>query len=109
MDKKKLGTKYTCFKCSCKFYDLNRPQPICPKCGADQNEAPQKPPLDAPRYVASFSPRSRVRRRIEDEFLEEAPLEADEEEDLTSELDDGFSILPVDEDEEAFDIDEDEE
>jgi uncharacterized protein (TIGR02300 family) len=35
-----LGTKYVCFKCSTKFYDLKKPVPACPKCGADQREAP---------------------------------------------------------------------
>jgi uncharacterized protein (TIGR02300 family) len=37
-----LGTKYTCFKCGSKFYDLNRPKALCPKCGADQREAPKQ-------------------------------------------------------------------
>lgn len=32
-----LGTRYKCFKCETKFYDLGRPQPICPSCGEDQN------------------------------------------------------------------------
>jgi uncharacterized protein (TIGR02300 family) len=35
-----LGTKYVCFKCGTKFYDLKKPVPTCPKCGADQREAP---------------------------------------------------------------------
>jgi len=40
LDKTKLGTRYTCFSCGTKFYDLNRPVPTCVECGADQNEAP---------------------------------------------------------------------
>jgi len=43
-----LGTKYTCFKCSIKFYDLSRPEPICPECGADQREDPTPPPSATP-------------------------------------------------------------
>jgi uncharacterized protein (TIGR02300 family) len=35
-----LGKKYTCYSCSVKFYDLNKPEKICPKCGADQNSKP---------------------------------------------------------------------
>ena len=35
-----LGTKHTCFKCGTKFYDLKKPEPVCPKCGADQRESP---------------------------------------------------------------------
>jgi len=37
---KDLGQKFTCFKCECKFYDLGAPEPICPRCGADQRENP---------------------------------------------------------------------
>ncbi len=32
----KWGKKFTCFRCSAKFYDLNKPKALCPKCGADQ-------------------------------------------------------------------------
>jgi uncharacterized protein (TIGR02300 family) len=39
-----LGTKYVCFKCGTKFYDLKKPVPACPKCGADQREAPSAKP-----------------------------------------------------------------
>jgi uncharacterized protein (TIGR02300 family) len=35
-----LGTKHACYSCGTKFYDLHRPGPICPKCGADQRESP---------------------------------------------------------------------
>ncbi len=34
----KWGRKYACYSCSTKFYDLNRPKAICPRCGADQSE-----------------------------------------------------------------------
>ena len=36
----KLGEKHVCFECGGKFYDLNRPEPLCPKCGADQRKRP---------------------------------------------------------------------
>ncbi|MCA2980902.1 MAG: TIGR02300 family protein [Myxococcaceae bacterium] len=39
MPAKDFGTKYVCFKCSTKFYDMKKPDPLCPKCGADQREA----------------------------------------------------------------------
>lgn len=42
MDKSKLGQRFTCFSCGTKFYDLNRPQALCPECGTDQAEAPAK-------------------------------------------------------------------
>jgi hypothetical protein len=43
-DKAVLGKRYTCFKCSTKFYDLNKAEPFCPKCGADQREDPTPDP-----------------------------------------------------------------
>lgn len=39
------GRKFICYSCMCRFYDLNRPKPICPKCGSDQSEAPEKPDI----------------------------------------------------------------
>lgn len=47
LDKAPLGKKYTCFKCSCKFYDLKREEPLCPRCGADQREDPNPDPREA--------------------------------------------------------------
>lgn len=46
-DKSKLGKRYQCFQCGLKFYDLNRPEPLCPKCGADQRENPNPDPREA--------------------------------------------------------------
>ena len=34
-----LGNKYECFSCGAKFYDLGKPDPVCPKCGANQKDA----------------------------------------------------------------------
>ena len=44
-----LGKKYECFNCGTKFYNLGKPEAICPKCGANQkdaraDEAPPPPP-----------------------------------------------------------------
>lgn len=41
MAKPEWGTRYACFSCGCKFYDLNRREPLCPRCGIDQREAAQ--------------------------------------------------------------------
>lgn len=52
-----LGRKHLCFKCQSKFYDLKKPKALCPKCGADQAEAPvmaaapPPPPPKRPRVV----------------------------------------------------------
>ncbi len=40
MPAKDLGVKHACFKCGTKFYDLKKPDPICPKCATDQREGP---------------------------------------------------------------------
>jgi uncharacterized protein (TIGR02300 family) len=50
-----LGTRYKCYKCSTKFYDLNRAQPICPSCGEDQNNEETKRMLKRKRKRSSFS------------------------------------------------------
>jgi len=34
-----LGKKYDCFNCHTKFYNLGKPEAICPKCGANQKNA----------------------------------------------------------------------
>jgi hypothetical protein len=33
-----LGTRYKCYKCGTKFYDLEKPKPLCPSCGVNQND-----------------------------------------------------------------------
>ncbi len=38
--KERLGTKWVCYSCGIRFYDLKRPEPTCPKCQADQRESP---------------------------------------------------------------------
>jgi hypothetical protein len=37
-----LGKRYKCYKCGTKFFDLGRPQPLCPSCGEDQNNEETK-------------------------------------------------------------------
>jgi len=69
-----LGTKYTCFKCGTKFYDLKKPAPPCPKCGTDQREAP------IPKVVTARQARAAAARE-EELAAEEEELEGEEEED----------------------------
>lgn len=47
MPAKDLGTKHTCFQCGTRFYDLKKPAPVCPKCGADQRQSPALKPQSA--------------------------------------------------------------
>lgn len=37
-----LGKRFKCYKCGSKFYDLNKPSPVCPSCGEDQNNEETK-------------------------------------------------------------------
>lgn len=43
----KLGVRWTCWSCEAVFYDLNKPEAVCPKCHTDQKIQPKKE--DAPR------------------------------------------------------------
>lgn len=76
---KDLGTKYTCFKCGTKFYDFKKPEPLCPKCGADQR---QNPVTKAPPERRQKAPKP-----VPDEVEKEAEEELDEAE-LDGELED---------------------
>jgi hypothetical protein len=44
LDKAALGQRFTCFDCETKFYDLNKPDPVCPSCGVDQRSKPDDTP-----------------------------------------------------------------
>jgi hypothetical protein len=39
--KAKLGVRWSCYSCGAKFYDLHKPEPVCPRCQADQRQSPQ--------------------------------------------------------------------
>ena len=83
MPAKDLGTKWTCFKCTSKFYDLKKPDPVCPKCGADQRESPALKP-------AGESRRSRLAAKapVVAPEPEESVLGGDTEEDEIEGIDD---------------------
>lgn len=84
MPAKDLGSKHLCFKCSTKFYDLKKPDPVCPKCGADQREATARPTegrrsrLSAlPKIIEPIEP-------VEAEEVEDDDEDADEDEALVA-------------------------
>ncbi len=90
-----LGKKYTCYSCHTKFYDLGKPEPLCPKCGADQRDADETPVYTAPRS------RRVVEEPVEEEeFTPAAAAEPSDEE--------GEDFAPVD-DEREVEADEEEE
>ncbi len=84
-----LGKKYTCYSCHTKFYDLGKPVPTCPKCGADQRDADEAPLLPASRSRAR-APVAVVEEPADEEFGTEAevvPPTGDEDEDIIPEAD----------------------
>ncbi|BDG08464.1 FYDLN acid domain-containing protein [Anaeromyxobacter paludicola] len=86
MPGKDLGTKHTCFKCGAKFYDLKKPEPICPKCGADQREQPVAKPASERRRAPARPP---VEEPVAtDELVEEGDLEDLDDEEPVEESDD---------------------
>jgi uncharacterized protein (TIGR02300 family) len=72
-----LGTKFECFSCGTRFYDLGKAEAICPKCGANQKDSDRA-------ESASASAAARKRRKVEPKPVEidDEPIEeiaADEE------------------------------
>lgn len=90
MDKSKLGTRYTCFECKKKFYDLNRPTAICPGCGSDQKADPTPDPRVAVmaaykgnRMTVQQATPMKDKIKLDPELAEkpdEEPVDSDEQE-----------------------------
>lgn len=72
----RLGAKHLCFSCGLKFYDLNRPEPICPRCQSNQRHKPKhsaaKPPAPQPEVERKPKPRDLGPLLEEEEVVEEA-------------------------------------
>tara|TARA_B100000609_G_scaffold171761_1_gene146892 strand:+ start:523 stop:819 length:297 start_codon:yes stop_codon:yes gene_type:complete len=97
MDKAMLGTRYTCFTCGTKFYDLNRPEILCPECGADQANAPVKSTRDLLK-----GGKRRKKQAVEEEDL---PSPSDDDDDDVDDVDDLFD--DDDDDDDMGDDDDD--
>ena len=93
-----LGAKFECYNCGTRFYDLGKPESLCPKCGANQKDAASK---DGP----AVTPAARRKRKVEVpkviEVDEDVPIEDIPEEDL-----EGAGLDAVDAEEEDVDDDE---
>jgi uncharacterized protein (TIGR02300 family) len=90
MPELKLGTKHECYNCGTKFYDLGKPESICPKCGANQKDAVQS---DSPAVsqAARRKRKAEVAKVIdveEDEAVEDVAVVAGDDEMVEPELDD---------------------
>jgi hypothetical protein len=82
----RLGSKHVCFSCGLKFYDMNRPEPICPRCQSDQRHKPKESAVKVaphpPPAERKPKPRDLGPLLEEDEPVEEAPFTEDMEIDL---------------------------
>jgi len=82
-----LGTKFTCYQCGTKFYDMKKPQPMCPKCSANQKNAPPEPKQKHDKHAVveeeeeeEAPPKKRVADDDEPRGLDEEAADAEEEE-----------------------------
>lgn len=99
-DQRNLGRRYVCFKCGCKFYDLNQPEPLCPRCGADQRENPNPDAREAflaryrrPSGGKSAEAKKKKKAQTDEETLDGVDADMDDDEDL---LDGDFDDEDVD-------------
>jgi hypothetical protein len=84
-----LGAKWACFSCGAKFYDLNRPDPICPKCQTDQRDQPARAVV-APAPPAAKRPAAApISRLLDEEDGSETVFEEDGDAEAAAELDIG--------------------
>ena len=103
-----LGKKYTCFECGTKFYDLGRPEPICPRCGVDQRLAPGSgytpPQEERPNRSKEDTAESEESAELgapvdlDEEFIEDADTDYDAEAPIAAP-----DPLVVEDEEESFD------
>ena len=95
-----LGKKYECFHCGTKFYNLGKPEAICPKCSANQKDAKsEESPAPAPRPPR----RSIMMEPIPEEnseFEEAAETQQEETDDEDEEFEDEEEVDEKEEEEE---------
>lgn len=90
-----FGEKYVCYSCGAKFYDLGKPEPRCPKCGADQREAPRQTKVRTPAPPEVIEERPVKRSRLLDEDDDEIAVEVEPDAD---DLDLGLGVVDDGED-----------
>ncbi len=64
MKTRDLGDRRVCHNCDCKYYDMGKPRPSCPRCGAE-------PPSEGggdPRSVAMARIKTSVRPKQEEDL-----------------------------------------
>ena len=96
-----LGSKHECYNCGTRFYDLGKPESICPKCGANQKDAASNE-SPAVTQAARRKRKAEVPKVVETD--DDVPIEDIPEEDL-----EGAGLdADLDAEEEEEDLDDDE-
>lgn len=91
-----LGKRYKCYQCETKFYDLNKPLPLCPSCGEDQNNRVVSQPYKRSKKRSFYKSEPEIRVVPEED---EDLAEVEESGPLTESGDDDAAIEAADEDE----------
>jgi hypothetical protein len=108
--RRKLGQKWVCFACSGKFYDLGKPEPICPKCGKDQRDSPV---FDPPKRRKVKAPEKAIAVPLDPAPAQEvarAPIQAaDGAPDAEADLETDLGVLDLEEDDLTLESEEEEE
>lgn len=81
IDREKFGERRVCPACGCKFYDMHRVPPLCPKCKTDASVVYRPVEKEEPEPVADLDEED---TDIPEE-LSEKGLEVDTEEELGDE------------------------
>jgi hypothetical protein len=80
-----LGTRYKCYKCGTKFYDLGRPQPLCPSCGVNQND-------DEAKGIHKRKKRRRLSTFVRTDHTITAPVESEDLHEVVNEVDAEYAL-----------------
>lgn len=100
MPEPNLGSKHECYNCGTRFYDLGKPEAICPKCGANQKDSDRG-------ESSSSTPAARRKRKVD----VPKPVEVDEDVPIEDLPEDAIGEAEIDADlgddeEEEEDLDE---
>jgi hypothetical protein len=100
VDKALLGTRYTCYECGAKFYDMNKPEALCPSCNADQVNDPNPDPIE---LLKSMKRRSRSKTKAESSVETSVEVKAEDNNESASDEEE------IEEEEEEIEEEEEEE
>jgi hypothetical protein len=86
----RLGGRHECYACGAEFYDLNKPEPVCPRCQANQLQRPKDEPAAKAAPATKATPRVREMAYLDDEEPAETPTEGEADASATAEKGDLF-------------------